>query len=238
MQTTIRERLTPAGRLGRSLDRLGTEPVRVLDEVLSDSIQMLEEAQRSINADNFARAVDIIHNAHGVVVLGVGGLGILGRYLALRLDRLGHPTRSAMASGIMLADALLGLREGDAVVIVAHQAISTEIAVALDHANAVGADVILVTDTLGEALADRISVSISAPIGPTGTFNMQVSTLAVLEALALAVAATARPAAVEAMTELNALRDKLRGHAGSHARVPANGSPRAARSARKPRQAS
>lgn len=218
LQTTVRERLTPAGRLVRSLDRIGTEPVRVLDEVLSDSIQILEEAQHSINADSFAQAVDIIRNARGVLVIGLGGLGILGRYLALRLDRLRRPARSAMASGVMLADDLLALQKDDVVVVVAHQAINTEIAVALDHANAVGAAVVLVTDTLGEALADRVMVSISAPIGPTGTFNMQVSTLAVLEALALAVAATARPEAVEAMTELNDLRDKLRGHS----RAPAD----------------
>ncbi|MET7998096.1 MurR/RpiR family transcriptional regulator [Amycolatopsis sp. NPDC005232] len=211
LQQTVKDRLTPVGRLGRSLDELGDDPEAVLSRVLTESIELLEDARRTIRPDSFAAAVKLIGEAREIVVLGYGGLGVLGSYLALRLVRLRLRARSAMTSGFLLADELLSLNENDVVIVVAHQVVSTEIDVALTHAHEVGARVILVTDMLAEALADRVSLTLTTPIGNSQLFSVQATTLALFDALILAIAAREREPALLAMALMNRLRGELRG---------------------------
>ena len=216
LQEGIRERLGPPGRLGRSLDKVGSDPQTVLARVLAESVELLEEAQRTINPDAFAEAVELIGGARETVVVAADGLGVLGDYLRLRLVRTGRSARSAFASGYRLADDLLRLNKQHVMVVIAHQVLVRELDVALDRANEVGAKVVLITDALGDALADRVAVSVSGPIGDTDMFSVQATTLAILDAIALAVAAHDRPEALTALEELNRLRKQLRGEDGPH----------------------
>ena len=215
LRDNIRERLTPAGRMSHSLDAMGSEPDSLLNQVLTASAQLLDEAKRTIRPESFADAVKLIGTARETLVLGPGALGTFCDYLALRLNRLRHRARSTAESGAQLADDLFPLTSEDVLVIVVYKWFSHDIEVALDYAAQVGAKVVLVTDTLGEALADRVTVSISAPAGDTSAFRIQANTLAILEALALAIAAQDREAALASMTELDQLRTSLRGEAPS-----------------------
>jgi DNA-binding MurR/RpiR family transcriptional regulator len=211
LQETVRDRLTPAGRFGKDLDELGDDPEVLLSRVFTESIELLEQARHTIRHDSFASAVTMLMQAREIVVLGYGGLGVLGNYLALRLARLRMRARSAMSSGFLLADDLLPLNEDDVLVVVAHQVVPTEIDVALDHAQEVRAKVILVTDMLAEALGDRVSLTLTAPVGHSQLFSLQAATLALFDALILAIAAQDREPALLSMTLMNRLRGELRG---------------------------
>jgi DNA-binding MurR/RpiR family transcriptional regulator len=211
LQAGVRARLDPPGRLGRSLDKLGSDPETILAGVLGESIGLLEETQRTISPVAFAEAVRLIANARETVIIAVGGLGVLGQYLTLRLVRLGRAARSAVSSGYMLADDLIRLTRKDVVVLIVHQTLTHELDVALQRATEVGCKVVLITDALGEALADRVTVTVSAPIGHADMFNVQVTTLAILDALSLAVPAHDRTSALKAMDDMNHLRQRLRG---------------------------
>ncbi|HEY7048829.1 MAG TPA: MurR/RpiR family transcriptional regulator [Jatrophihabitantaceae bacterium] len=217
LQEGIRERLRPAGRLGRSLDKVGSDPQTVLARVLAESVELLEEAQRTIDPDAFAKTVELISGARETVVVAAGGLGVLGDYLRLRLVRTGRSARTAFASGYLLADDLLRLNDRDVMVMIAHQFLVRELDVALDRANEVGAKVVLVTDALGDALADRVTVSVSGPIGDTDMFSVQATTLAILDSIALAVSAHDRQDALDALEEMNRMRKELRGEDASGA---------------------
>lgn len=215
LQESIRERLGPAGRLGRSLDKVGSDPQTVLARVLAESVELLEEAQRTIDPEAFAEAVRLISGARETVVVAAGGLGVLGDYLRLRLVRTGRSARTALASGYLLADDLLRLNQHDVVVVIAHQFLVREMDVALDRAAKVGAKVVLITDALGDALADRVTVSVSGPIGDTDMFSVQATTLAILDSISLAVSAHDRKAALRALDDMNRLRKELRGEDGT-----------------------
>jgi DNA-binding MurR/RpiR family transcriptional regulator len=185
--------------------------------VLAESVELLEEAQRTIDPDAFAKTVELISGARETVVVAAGGLGVLGDYLRLRLVRTGRSARTAFASGYLLADDLLRLNDRDVMVMIAHQFLVRELDVALDRANEVGAKVVLVTDALGDALADRVTVSVSGPIGDTDMFSVQATTLAILDSIALAVSAHDRQDALDALEEMNRMRKELRGEDASGA---------------------
>lgn len=211
LRDNIRERLTPAGRLGNLLDTMGDESESILTQVLNASAQLLHEAGRTIRPESFAEAVKLIGSARETLAVGAGALGTFADYLAIRLSRMRHRARSTAHSGAQLADDLFPLTGEDVLVLIVFKWYSHDIEVALDHAASVGARVILITDTLGEALADRVAVTISAPAGDTSAFRIQANTLAIVEALALGVAAQGRDAALTSMTELDRLRTSLRG---------------------------
>lgn len=211
LRENIRERLTPAGRLSHRLDSLGSEPDSMLTQVLTASAELLDEAKRVIRPESFTEAVKLINSARETLIMGPGALGAFADYLATRLARLRHRARSTAESGAQLADDLFPLTSEDVLVVIVFRWCSHDIEVALDHAAKVGTKVVLITDTLGEALADRTTVSISAPAGDTTAFRIQANTLAIVEALALAVAAQSRDTSLAAMTELDELRTALRG---------------------------
>ncbi|TDV49972.1 MurR/RpiR family transcriptional regulator [Actinophytocola oryzae] len=214
LQEAVRERLTPAGRLGRRVDLVGSDPDSLLSDVLGESISLLEEARSTIRPAQFTAAVTALRGAREIVVMGTGPLAMLGRYLALRLTRLGYRAQVALPSGFLLADDLIRLTERDVVVLVLHEQITVEVEVALDHAKEVGATVVLVTNNLGEALRDRVAVVLTTPTGTAQLYRMQATTLAVFEALVLAIAVTESEPALRSLTLMNRLRDDLREERG------------------------
>jgi DNA-binding MurR/RpiR family transcriptional regulator len=208
----LRERATPALRLGRRLDQLGDAPADILDQVLSWHVELIEEARRTLRADAFARAIDVLHGAERTLTFGIGPSASLADYMTLKLVRYGRQAASITATGMGLADSLLSMRRGDAVVLMDFGRVLGEVEVALDRAKEVGAPVILLTDTLALELADRIEVALQAPRGRAGDLGSVVSTMVVLEALLLGLANRDRGPSLCALEALNDLRARIVGY--------------------------
>jgi DNA-binding MurR/RpiR family transcriptional regulator len=201
----LRARATPAVRLGRSLEDAGADP---LGHVADLEIGLLESA-RSIDRKDFDRAVDVLAAADRVVAFGLGPTGPLAEYFALRLNRFGRPAAAITESGLLLADALLAVRSGDALLLIVHERVDRAADVTLRRANELALPVVLLTDTLGGKLADRIDVALSSPRSRGGSLSGSAATIAILEALLLALAARDRSRSLAALAELNELRKQL-----------------------------
>jgi DNA-binding MurR/RpiR family transcriptional regulator len=202
----LRARATPAVRLGRSLEDAGEDP---LGHVVDLEMGLLESA-RQIDRRDFDRAVDLLAAGDRAIAFGLGPTGPLAEYFALRLNRFGHPAAAITESGLLLADALLAVRSGDVLVLIAHERLDRPADVTLKRANDLGLPVVLLTDTLGAKLADRIDVELPAPRTSGGALSGSAATIAILEALLLALAARDRSRSLAALAELNDLRRELR----------------------------
>jgi DNA-binding MurR/RpiR family transcriptional regulator len=207
----LRARVTPAARLERSLEELGSHPAAILEHVLELQIGFLTEARRTIRPDAFARAVDVLETAERVVVSGLGPNGALCEYFVRRLRRFLRTAEAVDATGLRLADALLSFRAGDALVLVVYEALDDDSNATLERANEVGVPVVLVTDTLGAALADRVTAALTAPRTRAGSLSTVTTTVAVMDALLLGVAARDRERALSGLSELNRLRRRVAG---------------------------
>jgi DNA-binding MurR/RpiR family transcriptional regulator len=203
----LRARATPASRLGPTLEDVGADP---LGHAIELELALLEDA-RTLDRGDFDRAVDVLAGAERVLAYGLGPKGPLADYVALRLERFGRPARSLAASGLLLADRLLGARAGDALLLLAFERLDPDSDVALGRANELSLPVVLLTDTLGPKLADRVEVALPVLRGRSGPLSGSAATMAVLDALLLAVAARDRPRSLAALAELNELRKRLRG---------------------------
>ncbi|HZT93009.1 MAG TPA: MurR/RpiR family transcriptional regulator [Gaiellaceae bacterium] len=202
----LRAQATPAVRLGRSLEDAGEDP---LGHVVGLELELLEHA-RSLDRAGFERAVDALASAQRVLAFGLGPTGPLCEYFALRLNRFGRAATAITESGLLLADALLAVRRGDALVLIAHERLDRPAEVTLRRANDLELPVVLLTDTLAGKLADRVSVALVTPRSRGGSLTSSAATIAILEALLLALAARDRARSLAALAELNELRKQLR----------------------------
>jgi DNA-binding MurR/RpiR family transcriptional regulator len=209
LRDALRTRATPTLRLGRSLEDLGVEPSNVLDHVLATEIQLLQDARETLRARDFSRALDLLAQAQRVVIQGLGPNAPLGEYFATRLRRMRRPAIAVGARGQALADALLDMRKGDVVIVLAYDRSNPESELTLERARQLHLPSILVTDTLGLALAGKFTVALSARRAGGGMFHLSAMTVVVLDALLFGLAGRDRAGALAAAEELQELRVRI-----------------------------
>ena len=208
----LRSRATPALRLGRRLEQLADEPSTILDDVLSWHVDLIEASRRTLRPAAFARAIEIIRQADRTLTFGIGPSASLADYMTLKLERFGRQAAAITATGMSLADALLTMHRGDALVLMAYGRVNREVDVTLERATAVGVPVILLTDTLTLELDGRFEVALEAPRGRSGDLGSVISTMIVLEALLLGLAKRDRALSLAALESLNDLRAQIVGY--------------------------
>ncbi|GLY44561.1 transcriptional regulator [Amycolatopsis sp. NBRC 101858] len=177
--------------------------------VFTEAAERLAATWRLVEEDDFAAAVALLDEAREVLAFGLGGSGLLARYLALRLTRMGRRARASWATGFQLADDLLGLRADDVVVLYTPARLLAEIEVVLDHAHAVGARVLLVSSSLGAQFADRVDVTLAAPQSTSNFTGEMLSAEVLTDALLLQLGSGDETRATRASELLTSLRSEL-----------------------------
>jgi DNA-binding MurR/RpiR family transcriptional regulator len=209
LQEALRSRATPTLRLGRSIEDLGDDPSVVLEHVLATEMQLLHDARETLRGADFAQALSLIGAAQRVVIQGLGPNAPLGEYFAVRLRRMRRPAVAVGARGQALADALIDMRRGDVVIVLAYDRSSLEAELTLERARELKLPSILMTDTLGLALAGQFTVALSARRAGGGMFHLSAMTVVVLDALLFGLAGHDRVAALAAADELQELRARI-----------------------------
>ena len=116
-----------------------------------------------------------------------------------------------MHTGTSFADELLTLAPNDAIVVFAYGRLQSHVRVLLRHAATLGVPVVLITDTLGRRLEASVAVTLQCGRGAPGLFASHATTLVVIEALVLALAATHQAVSEASLSKLNELRAALAG---------------------------
>ncbi|WP_458089100.1 MurR/RpiR family transcriptional regulator [Streptomyces malaysiensis] len=199
----------PEERLKQRIARVGHDLDEIKDRVFDEATERLDQCRRLLETDVLKQAVQTLADAREVVAYGVGASELAARHLVLKLRRAGRRARFVGATGFTMADELLGLGRGDAVVILHPGRRLREFTVLTDRARAVGAGVVLVTDVPTGPLATHADVVISAPHTPTGITAESLAGIVVVDTLVLALASLDESRAVEASHQLTVLRGKL-----------------------------
>lgn len=201
---------TPLGeRLRRTLDQAPA------DELFSTAIRIhlsaIETLTHNVSPRAFHDAVAILAGSDRVVWRGVGPSAHLAAYGQLMSQRIGKASSVLVHTGTSFADELLTLTATDSLVVFAYGRLQTHVRVLLEHAATLDVPVVLITDTLGRKLEADVDVTLQGGRGAPGLFASHATTLVVVEALVLAVAATDQAAAEAGLARLNELRAALAG---------------------------
>ena len=207
----LRLSLSPAERLTRTLGEVGGSPAAAFAMTLDIHLRSLETLRRSVSLEQFETAVDGIAGARRVVVFGLGPSAAIANYLVTQLIRFGLDAASLTNTGLLFADDLRKLREGDLVIMLAYGRVYTELAALLDDIGWRGLRSFLVTDTLAATLRNRVDLVLSVPRGHAEMLSMHTATLGFIEALLVGVAAKRPDETLASLKALNEARQKLAG---------------------------
>ncbi|MCU1353551.1 MAG: transcriptional regulator [Acidimicrobiales bacterium] len=175
-------------------------------------LRAVDTLVRAVSSDDFDAATAVLAAADQVWWSGVGPSAHLAEYAAFVSRRLGRRGGALTHSGTDHADELLAVGPGDAVVAFAYGRLHSYVNVLLDRAQQVDVPVVLITDrTSTDATPDNVAVRLKAGRGTPGLFASHAPTIVLIEALALAVAATDQERADRSLRELNQLRRALAG---------------------------
>jgi len=200
---------SPGRRLKRTLDDVGDSAEHVLSHVIGVHEETLDVLKRKDFAGAFSRAVPILARATRRHVFGIGPSGALAQYASLQFNRIGLATSALSATGIALADQLLSLGRGDAILLIAYAPLYREAAVVVGRARDLRVPVILVSDSLGPQVADAITEVLPVPRGRADHLAMHGGTMVLIEALTIALAARHRGQALKSLEQLSALRGAI-----------------------------
>ncbi len=207
----IRTALSPADRLTRTLGEVGDSLSAALTLTLDIHMHALDALRRSISDDMFERAVDGMIHARRIVAFGLGPSSAIAGYLASQLNRFGFEALTLSNTGLLFADDLQRLREGDLVIMLAYGRVYAELAALLDEIDRRKLRSFLVTDTLAAALRRRVELVLLVARGRADMLSMHTATLGFLEAVLVGIAARRPGQTLAALRELNDARAKLAG---------------------------
>ncbi|HVT53200.1 MAG TPA: MurR/RpiR family transcriptional regulator [Dongiaceae bacterium] len=200
---------SPSGRLRRTLDQAGGDPKAALHHVLAAHDESLRVLREPAFAARFAEAVATLQAAPRRWIFGIGPSGAMADYAALQLNRIGLRSVAVTATGIALADRLIGLAKGDAVLMFAYAPIYREVSVTLKQAADLAIPVALVSDSLGPFVGGKVDAVLPVPRGRAGNLSMHGATLVTVEALVTALAAARRDQALSTLESLAEIRGTL-----------------------------
>jgi DNA-binding MurR/RpiR family transcriptional regulator len=197
---------TPADDMRRTLIDLDKTTGEVLDGILQAHAEGLAVLQSAKCRARIAAAVRLLDAAARIAVFGIGPSAALGTYVATLLSRSGRRSRTINATGSMLADQLLDLRVGDALLVLAYGRLYREVKTVFAEAKALNLPTVLITEADDTPLAKLADVCVPIPRGRPGRIALHGATLVGLEAFVLSLAAANPNAALASLDNLNRLR--------------------------------
>lgn len=199
----------PAQRLQRTLADTPTD--QLLAASVANHVAGIDSLVQRVTPERFRDAVDVLAAGTRVVWRGIGPSACLAEYGALLCRRVGRSSVAWTQSGTSFADELLDLETGDVVAVLAYGRLQPHVHVLLDHAGRLGTDVLLISDQSPRAVADQVALVLECGRGVPGLFASHTTTLVLIEALVLGLAATRSDAAAASLDSLNDLRASLAG---------------------------
>jgi DNA-binding MurR/RpiR family transcriptional regulator len=197
---------TPADDMRRTLVDLEKATGEALDGILRAHAEGLAVLQSRKCRAQIAAGVRVLDGADRIAVFGIGPSAALATYVSILLARSGRRSRTINATGSMLADQLLDLGAGDALLILAYGRLYREVKAVFAEAKALRLPTVLVTEADDTPLAKLADVCLVIPRGRPGQMALHGATLVGLEALVLSLAAAKPKAALASLDNLNRLR--------------------------------
>jgi DNA-binding MurR/RpiR family transcriptional regulator len=197
---------TPADDMRRSLIDLEKATGEALDGILQTHAEGLAVLHSAKCRVQIAAAARLLDGAARIGVFGIGPSSALASYVSILLARIGRRSRTINATGSMLADQLLDLRSGDALLILAYGRLYREVKAVFAEARALDLPTILITEADDTPLSKMADASVVIPRGRPGRVALHGATLVGLEALVFSLAAANPDAALSSLDNLNRLR--------------------------------
>jgi DNA-binding MurR/RpiR family transcriptional regulator len=202
---------SPAEAMRRTLGELAQESRQAVDLALDVQREAVDALAEPEARATLRSAVAALHPARRILIFGLGPSAALAGYVAILLGRAGRTARALNASGLALADQLLDLSPGDALMVLAYGRAYREVVAVFGEAKRLGLTIVLVTDSLDRSLAKHADVVVPVRRGRTRRVALHGATLVALEAVVFGLASLDGERALASLDRLNDLRAVIAG---------------------------
>ncbi len=200
---------TPADDMRHTLAEVGESAAKAVDTVLDAHREALAGLATLEGKERIAAAVSLLHGAARIAIFGIGPSAALAHYAAVPLGRTGRRTLILDRTGRMLADQLLDLRSGDALLALTYGRPYREVLTVFSEARRLGLPTVLLTSDARHKLGPMADVVLVAARGRAGQVALHGATLVAIEAIVLGLASALGTEALATLDRLNALREAV-----------------------------
>lgn len=202
----------PAERLSRQLSALGEDIDRLRATVFDDAVEALQLTMGSLSDEALQRAISALAQARDIHAFGYGNSEAGARHLARTAVRMGFRATASDSTGLMLADSLLKIRHGDAVVVFQPGRRLRELDVLFEHVASVGATSILVGgEDLMADVADVVDIGLTVMHGTTRIAAESVPMLATASVLTFGLSLVQEERSLQNRELFTHLRQRITG---------------------------
>ena len=209
LQENFRSRVTHSTRLRSRLDDL-REGGDIFEKVTVSEIDYLTQALQTIDREALHKAVTYMIKCEHVFVFGTGPSISLVDLLNLRLTRFGKQVIPLTIAGRETLEPMLLMTDRDLLFAIGFFDVNPTMKIVLDHAKEMKCPAILLTDTLGSVIGEKVDVVLSAKRGPVSEFHSLVVPMTIINTLLLAFANEDREQVMGKLDKLDQLRNQLK----------------------------
>jgi DNA-binding MurR/RpiR family transcriptional regulator len=209
LQENFRLRVNHSTRLRNRLDNL-REAGDIFEKVTVAEIDYLTEALQTVDRDALHHAVTRMLASDRVYVFGTGPSISLVHLLNLRLTRSGKQVIPLTIAGRETLEPLLLMTERDLLFAIGFFDVNPALQIVLDYAREVHCPSILLTDTLGSIVGEKVDIVLAAKRGPVSAFHSLVVPMTIINTLLLEIANRDQEAVTANLDRLDQLRARLK----------------------------
>jgi len=212
LQENFRSRVTHSARLRSRLDDL-REAGDIFEKVTVSEIDYLTHALQTVDRDALHKSVASIIACDRLFVFGTGPSISLVNVLNIRLTRFGKQVIPLNTSGREILEPLLLMTDRDLLFMIGFFDVNPTMQFVLDYAREVKCPAILLTDTLGSVIGEKVDIVLSAKRGPVSEFHSLVVPMTIINTVLLEIATRDQDAVTANLDKLDQLRERLK-HSG------------------------
>lgn len=212
LQENFRSRVTHSARLRSRLDDL-REAGDIFEKVTVSEIDYLTQALQTVDREALHKSVAAIIACDQFFVYGTGPSISLVNLLNLRLTRFGKQVIPLTTAGRETLEPMLLMTDRDLLFVIGFFDINVTMQLVLDYANEVKCPAILLTDTLGSVIGEKVDIVLTAKRGPVSAFHSLVVPMTIINTLLLEIATKNQDAVTANLDKLDQLRGRLK-HSG------------------------
>ncbi|MBB4953189.1 DNA-binding MurR/RpiR family transcriptional regulator [Agrobacterium vitis] len=201
---------SPIEKMAATTDELKGNSDAAIDFVVENQRAALDTLTSTDNRAALATATQLLAKSTGIGVFGIGASGIIADYAARLFARSGFRSYALNNTGIALAEQMLSMDQGHALLMLLHGRPHREALAAIHEAKRLDIPVILVLSQSESVLRQHASACLVMPRAKSEQVALHAPSLVAVETIALALAATAEERTLKTLNRLVDLRSAIR----------------------------
>lgn len=181
-----------------------------IDFVGADTINAVSELGSVENRQGMTDIVRLLAGSQRIGVFGIGASGILATYASRLFSRSGYPSYALNQTGIALAESLLTLQDGDALLMMAHGRAHREAQAVLAEAERLSIPVAMLITQKKSVLLRQAACAVVIPRAKSNHVALHGPMLICIETIMLGLASVNPAKTVATLDRLVGIRDIIR----------------------------